>query len=51
MLSFSVCLNDRRICRHLHIAIQSGSAANLKRMGRRITPSEFHDVAGPGPSN
>jgi len=33
--------DDRRICRHLHIAIQSGSAATLKRMGRRITPSEF----------
>jgi threonylcarbamoyladenosine tRNA methylthiotransferase MtaB len=32
---------DRRICRQLHIALQSGSAAALKRMGRRLTPDEY----------
>jgi threonylcarbamoyladenosine tRNA methylthiotransferase MtaB len=32
---------DPRICRHLHIALQSGSAATLKRMGRRLTPVEY----------
>jgi threonylcarbamoyladenosine tRNA methylthiotransferase MtaB len=32
---------DPRICRHLHVALQSGSAATLKRMGRQLTPAEF----------
>jgi len=33
--------SDERVCRHLHISLQSGSAATLKRMGRRISPKEF----------
>ncbi len=33
--------SDRRICRHLHIALQSGSSSTLKRMGRNISPGEF----------
>jgi len=29
------------LCRHLHLPLQSGSEATLKRMGRRITPQRF----------
>lgn len=32
---------NRRVCRHLHLPLQSGSEATLKRMGRRITPQAF----------
>lgn len=32
---------DRRICRHLHISLQSGSAGTLKRMGRYLNPQEY----------
>jgi threonylcarbamoyladenosine tRNA methylthiotransferase MtaB len=32
---------DSRLCRQLHLPLQSGSAAVLKRMGRRITSAEF----------
>lgn len=32
---------DRRMCRHFHIPLQSGSENTLKRMGRRITPDQF----------
>lgn len=37
---------DERVCRHLHISLQSGSFATLKRMGRRITPDEFGILLG-----
>ncbi len=30
-----------RLCRHLHLPLQSGCAATLKRMARRITPGSF----------
>jgi len=36
---------DARVCRHLHISLQSGSANILKRMGRKITPQEFELLA------
>jgi threonylcarbamoyladenosine tRNA methylthiotransferase MtaB len=32
---------DRRLCRHLHLPLQSGSAATLRRMARKITPESF----------
>lgn len=35
---------DRRLCRHLHLPLQSGSAATLHRMGRRYTPADFAEL-------
>src|SRR5690606_5755147 len=32
---------DRRLCRHLHLPLQSGSAATLRRMARKTTPESF----------
>lgn len=35
---------DRRLCRHLHLPLQSGCAATLKRMARKTTPESFADL-------
>ena len=35
------CWEDARMCRHFHLALQSGSDAVLPRMRRRYTSSEF----------
>ncbi len=35
---------DQRICRHLHMAIQSGCLSTIRRMGRRTTPQEFSGI-------
>ena len=32
---------DARLCRHLHLPLQSGAAATLRRMGRRYDPAGF----------
>lgn len=32
---------DPRLCRQLHLPLQSGAARTLQRMGRRITPEQF----------
>ncbi|MGB8215288.1 MAG: tRNA (N(6)-L-threonylcarbamoyladenosine(37)-C(2))-methylthiotransferase MtaB [Anaerolineales bacterium] len=32
---------DRRLCHHLHLPLQSGSATVLKRMARKTTPDSF----------
>lgn len=35
---------DPRLCRHLHLPLQSGSAATLRRMARKTTPQSFADL-------
>ncbi len=35
---------DPRFCRHLHLPLQSGCAATLKRMARKTTPASFRDL-------
>jgi threonylcarbamoyladenosine tRNA methylthiotransferase MtaB len=32
---------SERLCRHLHLPLQSGSAATLRRMARKTTPQSF----------
>lgn len=32
---------DRRLCRHLHLPLQSGCAATLRRMGRPMRPAAY----------
>jgi len=32
---------DPRLCQHLHLPLQSGSASTLKRMARKTTPESF----------
>jgi threonylcarbamoyladenosine tRNA methylthiotransferase MtaB len=37
---------DRRLCRHLHLPLQSGSGAILRRMARKVTPESFRRLLG-----
>ncbi len=37
-------LQNPRMCRHLHLPLQSGCTATLKRMGRKITPEQYADL-------
>ena len=37
--------SDPRLCRHLHLPLQSGSAAVLRRMARKTTPARFSALA------
>jgi threonylcarbamoyladenosine tRNA methylthiotransferase MtaB len=36
--------SDPRLCPHLHLPLQSGSASTLKRMLRKTTPDSFRDL-------
>ena len=36
---------DKRLMPHLHLPLQSGSEATLKRMARRTTPQSFRELA------
>jgi threonylcarbamoyladenosine tRNA methylthiotransferase MtaB len=38
---FFILWEDPRLCRHLHLPLQSGNAATLRRMARKTTPDEF----------
>ncbi|HNT24449.1 MAG TPA: tRNA (N(6)-L-threonylcarbamoyladenosine(37)-C(2))-methylthiotransferase MtaB [Anaerolineales bacterium] len=35
---------DERLCPHLHLPLQSGSAATLRRMARKTTPAAYADL-------
>jgi threonylcarbamoyladenosine tRNA methylthiotransferase MtaB len=35
---------DPRLCRHLHLPLQSGCAATLRRMARKTTPESFMEL-------
>jgi threonylcarbamoyladenosine tRNA methylthiotransferase MtaB len=35
---------DERLCRHLHLPLQSGSRTTLRRMARKTTPDSFSDL-------
>ena len=39
--SFFSLWADQRLCPHLHLPLQSGSASILKRMARKITPERY----------
>lgn len=38
---FLALWKDPRLCPHLHLPLQSGCAATLRRMGRKIKPQEY----------
>ena len=38
--------SDRRLCRHVHMSLQSGSTATLRRMRRPYTAERFAALAG-----
>ncbi len=42
--SFFTLWDDPRVCRHLHLPLQSGSAAVLRRMARKTTPRSYADL-------
>ena len=41
---FFTLWQDARLCRHLHLPLQSGSAATLQRMARKTSPSLFSQL-------
>lgn len=40
------CWDDSRMCRHVHLALQSGSDAVLARMRRRYSSATFREAVG-----
>ncbi len=42
--SFFRLWEDSRLCRHLHLPLQSGAAAVLRRMARKTTPDSYRDL-------
>jgi threonylcarbamoyladenosine tRNA methylthiotransferase MtaB len=42
--NFFALWEDERLCQHLHLPLQSGCAATLKRMARKTTPASFRDL-------
>ncbi len=40
-LRFFALWQDARLCRHLHLPLQSGCAATLRRMARKTTPQAY----------
>lgn len=40
-----VMKNSKKICRHLHLPLQSGSSAILKQMNRRYTKEQYLELA------
>jgi threonylcarbamoyladenosine tRNA methylthiotransferase MtaB len=36
--------NNPRLCRHLHLPLQSGAESTLKRMARKTTPTSFREL-------
>ncbi len=41
---FFTLWQDTRLCPHLHLPLQSGCAATLRRMARKTTPESFRDL-------
>lgn len=41
---FFTLWENPRLCRHLHLPLQSGSSATLKRMARKTTPASFRKL-------
>ena len=41
---FFTLWEDPRLCRHLHLPLQSGSAGTLRRMARKTTPASFQTL-------
>ena len=42
--SFLDLWQNRRLCRHLHLPLQSGCAATLRRMRRRCSPQDYSEL-------
>lgn len=40
----ALCAHEGRICRHLHVPLQSGSTKVLREMGRPYTAEAFHEL-------
>lgn len=43
-IDFFELWHNSRLCRHLHLPLQSGSVGTLKRMGRKITPQAYAEL-------